>query len=631
MNFFLVSYFFLVLTLVSQPLVNLEFSEMSYPLNTAKDDFNPIISPSSKYLLFQSNRVGGKGNFDIWLVENENYKNIEEEPVWRNPINFAPLNTDMFEGGISIRFNENDLPEEIFFTSVKNTNRSGYEGLNLYYTKRNKSTGNWSEPIHLSEVNSDFDDKMPAISPDGQTLIFSSNRPGGFGKSDLWISYKNTKTNTWSEPSNLGKDINSSKDEISPYYHYDGKSIFFSSNIDNLNSKYSIYKSDYLENNFSKPKRLQFPFNSQNENDDDICFSITKDGVWVYFASNRNGFTQGYNIFRAKLPENLRYSYDYTLKGLILDGASEKLIGLETTVTIYEDELPKKIFTSKKIDNQPFETEEITNFETQLSTGKFYRVEIKAPGYYPNRFVLDLRGNIGENKSKYIRVILMPIEEEEKTEVEIEKPEIKEEKKRWFIKVIDKTSKKMIENVEVTLFSENNRDGTVVFQDAITSLFALKELPKEDFQIFVKSDGYVQETKKVSLENMDSLFENSVIEVELDIIQDDDIYGSVIYFKFNTAVLDEESKTVLNKIVSHLKRNKDHNIEIGGHTDNIGSKKYNVPLSEKRAEIVKDYLVENGIESNRITIVSYWFSQPVVDNSTEENRARNRRVAFKKR
>lgn len=102
-----------------------------------------------------------------------------------------------------------------------------------------------------------------------------------------------------------------------------------------------------------------------------------------------------------------------------------------------------------------------------------------------------------------------------------------------------------------------------------------------------------------------------------------------IFFDFNKAELKDESKVELDKVVAFLKKNPSLRIEIGGHTDNVGGKAYNVQLSEKRAASVSAYVTSHGISADRLTNKGYGDSLPVADNNSDAGRAQNRRTEFK--
>jgi len=101
-----------------------------------------------------------------------------------------------------------------------------------------------------------------------------------------------------------------------------------------------------------------------------------------------------------------------------------------------------------------------------------------------------------------------------------------------------------------------------------------------------------------------------------------------VYFEFNKWSLLPESFEELNKVVQFLKENPKVEIELSGHTDNIGSDKYNLELSQKRAESCKEYLVKMGITSNRIIPKGYGKNKPIAPNATDAGREQNRRVEF---
>lgn len=288
MKKFLISLIISALPILAQPLPKVKDVRFYQPLNTQNVEYNPIISPTGRYLVFQSNRPGGDGGMDIWISENLSFPDRMKLPVWSPPKNFRELNTTNFEGMFSILFDEEEKPYELYFTSVRDKtqadpkkNREGYDGLNIYYTKINPRTGLWSIPNHVSEINSHFEDKMPAISPDGCSMVFSSNRPGGMGGFDLWISKREPITQSkeinpdkpkikcrdgvWQKPISIGMSINSKDDEISPNFHWDGLRLYFSSNRDDKNRKFSFYYSEYNEsqNSFETPVLLGSPFNTK--------------------------------------------------------------------------------------------------------------------------------------------------------------------------------------------------------------------------------------------------------------------------------------------------------------------------------------------------------------------------------
>ncbi|HDG67985.1 MAG TPA: hypothetical protein ENG11_02425, partial [candidate division Zixibacteria bacterium] len=101
-----------------------------------------------------------------------------------------------------------------------------------------------------------------------------------------------------------------------------------------------------------------------------------------------------------------------------------------------------------------------------------------------------------------------------------------------------------------------------------------------------------------------------------------------IFFEFNSAKLLPESIGELQRVLKLMQENPDIKVEIAGHTDSIGTESYNLKLSQQRADAVKEWLVQHGIDSSRIIAKGYGESQPIADNGTEEGRAKNRRVTF---
>ncbi|MCE9499235.1 MAG: OmpA family protein, partial [Leptospira sp.] len=534
-----------------------------------------------------------------------------------------------FEGMFSIRFDSSGKPVEIYFTGVydKNYDRDGYEGLNIYHTKKNPRTDKWTTPKHIDELNSNFNDKMPAISPDGKTLVFSSDRPGGLGGYDLWKSTREEATGTWSKPINMGTGINSSANEIMPAYHYDGLTLYFSSNRNDENNKYNFYGSDFSENRFGDIYDLKKPFNSP---DDDEGISLTHDGLWAYYSSNRIGGEGQFDIYRTQVPEDLRRAYEFEFSGLVLDGSETTMIGLDSTLKIYDATRPVSVITSKRIGGD-LTGKDAKNFSTILKTGKFYKVEVSSPGFHPTELHIDLRGNVGLGKSQYSKIVLMPVMEDKSKSTEINTDKSKDPKidtnatdGSLKIHIKDFDTKKYIEDSSLKLFTEEKKDG-ILFTPK-KGIIILDKIPSIDFEVLAFAKDYKEETvslRKDTKEKDLTIFlraKNSL----------DPIYGERIYFNFNEYKLTAGQAMILDRVSGFLKKNTKDRLEIGGHTDNVAGKEFNVKLSQRRAEEIRKYFQKKGIESKRIETRAYWYSQPEADNNTEAGRAKNRRASFKK-
>jgi OmpA-OmpF porin, OOP family len=106
-------------------------------------------------------------------------------------------------------------------------------------------------------------------------------------------------------------------------------------------------------------------------------------------------------------------------------------------------------------------------------------------------------------------------------------------------------------------------------------------------------------------------------------------YQGEIFFDVNSATVKSDAYPMLDEAVRVLRNNPDLKVEIQGHTDNTGTAKYNLWLSQKRAESAMNYLVDKGIDPGRLTAKGYGFEQPVASNDTPEGRAKNRRVEFR--
>ena len=170
----------------------------------------------------------------------------------------------------------------MFFTACDRP--GGLGSCDIYFSSLNG--GKWTEPVNLrSPVNSPSWESQPSISADGKTLFFSSSRPGGSGGKDIWLSRLNEK-NLWTKPVNLGNVINTDGDEMSPFIHFDGKTLYFASDGRVGMGGFDIYMTRMKnDSTWTDPKNLGYPINTYN---DEMGLIIESEGQKAYFSSIRN-------------------------------------------------------------------------------------------------------------------------------------------------------------------------------------------------------------------------------------------------------------------------------------------------------------------------------------------------------
>ena len=152
---------------------------------------------------------------------------------------------------------------------------------------------------------------------------------------------------------------------------------------------------------------------------------------------------------------------------------------------------------------------------------------------------------------------------------------------------------------------------------------------RKNYGIAIKADGYLFHS-----ENFDLPVTTGYFEYVKPILLSRISIGSKtvmknVFYDFNQSTLRKESEYELNLLIKLLNENSKLRVEISSHTDNKGSEKYNLELSEKRSKAVVDYLVAHGIDASRLESKGYGFSEPIASNTSEDGRQQNRRTEFK--
>ncbi len=469
-------------------------------VNTVFDEYWPSLSIDGKTLVFTRlvpffDRLTNRQFFqeDFFISGLKDGKWEKAKPI-------SSVNTQENEGAQAISPDAGLL----FFTAC--ARRDTWGGCDIYFSK--KTDNGWSVPQNVGgPVNSSGWDSQPSISGNNEYLYFVSNRKGGKGGMDIWRSRLigfDREIPHWGKAENLGDSINTPGNEMSPFVHPDGQTLYFASDYWQGMGGNDLFFSKMKADSFwSQPVNLGCPINTQH---DERGLVVDASGATAYYSSDMTG--KGMDIFSFEMPEKIRPVPVTYIQGQVVDAKNDTPV-----VAVIE--------------------------------------------------MIDL-----ENSGKVIRVQI--------------------DEKGGFL-------------VGIPL--------------------------GQNYMMNVSAPGYLFFSEHFSLNDRKSAIEPFLLKIRLNSVEP----GSVavlrnVFFDTGSFQLLPASVVELNKLTDFLRQNSSINIEIGGHTDNVGSEQFNLELSAKRAESVCLFLTKSGIEENRLSYRGYGFSQPVQSNDTDNGRAVNRRT-----
>jgi len=455
----------------------------------------PVLTADRKTLIYTA-RKGQKSTDDENIL-----KATWDGTKWSEPMSISTtINTKYNEGASSMSADG----KTIVFASCNRADGVGSCDIYISY----KEGEQWSVPENMGRtVNSAGWDSEPSLSADGKVLYFSSERSGGFGREDIYVSRKQDDER-WSVAKNMGTQINTEGREVSPFIHASGSTLYFSTNNKPGMGEFDIFRTDYIDTSWTNPLNVGYPINTA---DNDATLFIT--------ADNKKGY---YSVYDKNDYNNMR-SY------------------------IYEFDVPEVLKARSK---------------STYAKGTVYDADTKKP----------LKADIElYNLASAVRM-------------------------QW------------------------------VNSDSTNGQYMLVLSEGMDYALHIGRMGYLFESIQFNYQNSNA-FDPLTLDIYLKPIKK----GATtklnnIYFETNSYTLNNKSTAELNKLLLFLKKNANTKLELAGHTDNIGSDIDNVKLSTNRAEAVYDYLLSKGADKNRLLFKGYGKTQPIVDNATEEGRAKNRRL-----
>ena len=386
-------------------------------INSAAPEYAPLISTDEVLLILTARResnVGGLKDDSDNLPYEDVYYSRSSGGEWSPLKNIGEdVNTSGHDAGSGLSPDGKTL--FVFRGDVKG-------GGDIYQSvyKGNE----WSKPKSLYKtINTDAHESAAALSFDGQSLFFISEKEGGFGGKDIYEARWDVEKERWGEAGNLGPVVNSPYDEDGVYMHPDGKTLYFSSEGHNSMGGNDIFYSEYEDGRWKTPVNMGFPVNTP---DDDVFFSVAADGRTAYYSSDREGGYGEKDIYRLTFlgPEKQPV---LTVEDRLIAGSNERKIEipLQPRVEIktskmvllkglvLDDETNAPVAATIDLINNAT-AEVLASFQVEPSSGKYlvslpagknYGLNVNADGYLFNSLNFNIPDSAGYKE--FYKVIKM--------------------------------------------------------------------------------------------------------------------------------------------------------------------------------------------------------------------------------
>ncbi|MEP4533150.1 MAG: OmpA family protein [Cyclobacteriaceae bacterium] len=341
-------------------------------------------SAINRYQLQYFPIVSVDGNTFIYTKRDSNRPDADEDIVYsiKQKSGWTPaasiskrINTELNEGACTISADGRIL----IFTSCDAGRTFGNCDLFVSY----KQGDQWSKPENMGAVvNSKYWDSQPSLSPDGRVLYFSSNRIGGFGKRDIWMTINDGKG--WAKPKNLGKVINSFRDETTPFIHANNDALFFSSTSHPGLGGYDLFFSKKENGKWSDVRNMGFPINTHN---DEVSIFIAANGQDAYYSQEvfEQGMLISSDIVSFKIPrDSLGLNKSSYITGRVFDAETNEPLNADLNLMNLNDSTDLYMVSSDVQTGEYFLT---------ITEGREYGVFVDKTGYLFENLTFEAHSN----------------------------------------------------------------------------------------------------------------------------------------------------------------------------------------------------------------------------------------------
>ena len=323
-------------------------------VNSSSSEYYPSVTVTDDALVFT--RRTGNAREDFLLSAINNKDSFNKAAPLDGDINLEPR-----KGAITVSQDGDWL---FFAADIAGAGLGDFDIYKSIYTP-----AGWSEQENLGDsINTDFWESSPAISPDKRALYFSSNRPGGYGGRDLYVSYLKPNGH-WTEAVNMGPSINTAGDELAPFIHADNQTLYFTSDgLPGYGGSDLFVLKKISNGKWGTPENMGYPINTiENEG----SLAVAADGYTAYYASDREDSRGGLDIYSFTLPAHARPFKTIYVKGNITDAATNK--GLPANLELTDNATGTLI--------NKVQTDELGHYFITLPEGKDYTFTVNRKGY----------------------------------------------------------------------------------------------------------------------------------------------------------------------------------------------------------------------------------------------------------
>ncbi len=474
------------------------------------------------------------------------------------------------------------------------------------------------QPLPLSDTVNCFPMQyFPVLTADNRQLVFTKRQGRGHeDDEDIFISAKDA-SGRWTTPVSISDNINSDLREGASTISADGRHMIFTAcGVKNTYGSCDLFESKKTGDTWSQPVNLGPLVNSAAW---DVQPSLSADGQELYFVSTRKGGVGGSDIWYSRKDSTGRWMRAQNLGNVIntkYDEISPFIHVNNRNLYFSSNAHPGfgglDIFVTEKVDKKWTTPKNmgapLNNYEDQFS---FFVTADGKRAYYSK----DEGG-----KKNFTKLYTTPLPES--VQVQYYSNVVRG-------RVSDKQTDRPLQAFVELYDIQKNERISVVQSDSLSGEYTIVLTQGAEYALYSTSPGYL--FKSLSFNYTAASHQSPVeVNIELELIKTNaTAVLNNVFFETDRYDLKEKSLTELQEVARFLLDNPKIRVEIGGHTDNVGTAAYNFQLSQKRAQSVASYMVRQGIESSRIIQKGYGSQQPVKPNDTEENRRVNRRIEFK--